>query len=1038
MLNNQPCNQNPSVEQPESSMNHSEHQERGTESMIYSSLSLPETEVKDQLTDQHWENATKERGLDPHWILANCYSVDIKQASEILHYQAKSGGIVIDTPTQIQLRPDKPWRSEKGKKAPKYRTPLKDDYDAILPTNPHDPSYWNDIEKLKSTAYNVDGTPCLLITEGGFKAIAGCSNGLPTLGLCGVEQGLTGSKYDPEGKRFLVPSLRHYAEHGFGFIIGFDADCASNKNVIDAEEKLAFQLEKFGVPVYSITGTWSEVDGKGMDDFIQAKGIEAFREKLVKAEKASEKYQKDDEGDEKKQKPPKPSEIGKELVENFKERWVYCIQFKSWLIYEWEAAGVWSVIDDELIEHLVFLELEYRELDIYRTNRYMSDLIGYLKNKLAISTWEEASRGYLPFNNGVYDLTSGKLHDHSPDFYLTWKLERDYSAIALDCDTILNFLARLANSNSRNYQLLLHYLAALLKGRFDLQKFLYLVGTGGSGKSTFLNLAQKLVGEKNTSTQSLEELEDKHNIMDLFGKRLLALPDQSPISTRKNGNFKRLTGGDPLSGRLLYKNTASFQFQGMSILTSNSFVFPGSAQNWLTRRMILIECNQIIPKQERASGIEKKMEGELEAFTNYLLSIPNETIENVLKGIDESEVNQYSWEYLCQSDGLAAWFNDEIVQEDDAVSPIGSDGYKWKSEEYDPQISSLYASYCHYCRNSGRTPKTTQTFSNDLIELAKQMLGWNVEKKLKKFGGQSKKSIIGLRLRTEQDEDTPLVEELLQEESQVTSPEGNHHNHQVTTKVTTPEAPPEAEGNHGNHQNVPTDESTTTSPLPNDSSNESSNSAVENNEKFEKNGYGGCSTSESNTDKGSEVVTPKDDQAVTGGKGDYSSLDFSTYPSRNSDDYRHKEKRANKCKEQMLACQTKQQLDAFKASGNFSHSEIKWVWNNLMSKQEKSKVKAISDTNQAELLSGEQPKSEHHRWVPLEAKPYGTENDLPQDEIEKLVVQQLLENGEMEEYHLIVAVGQKSPSVRQALGKVAVSSSGKYNDTPTNFWKLKS
>ena len=940
MVKNQPCNQNPSVQSPESSI-------------YYSSLSLPETEVKDQLTDQHWENATKERGLDPHWILANCYSVDIKQASEILHYQAKSGGIVIDTPTQVQLRPDKPWRSDKNKKAPKYRTSLKDDYDAILVNNPNDPTYWNDVEKLKQQAYNIDGTPCLLITEGGFKAIAGCSNGLPTIGLCGVEMGLTGSKHDPEGKRYLIPSLRHYAEHGFGFIIGFDADCASNKAVIDAEKKLNLQLEKFGEPVYTITGTWKEEEGKGLDDYIQNQGIEAFREKLAQAEKVSENNRNLSEEEKKeKEEPPKPSAMAQELADIYKGRWAYCSQFSTWMIYEYDSKGVWRAVKDDYLCHKVLMELESRDLGIYRTNNYMANIVGYLKEKLYIAEWEEDNFQYLPFNNGVYDLSTGKIHQHSPDFRLTWKLERDYSIIALDCETILNFLTRLANGNIRNYQLLLHYLAALLKGRCDLQKFLYLVGTGGSGKSTFLNLAQKLVGEKNTSTQSLEELEDKHNIMDLFGKRLLALPDQSPISTRKNGNFKRLTGGDPLSGRLLYKNTASFQFQGMAIMTSNAFVFPGSAQNWLTRRMILIECSQIIPKKERSSGIEKKMEGELEAFTNYLLSIPDETIEYILKGIDDSEVNQYSWEYLCQSDGLAAWFNDEIIQEDGVVSPIGSDGYKWKSEEYDPQISSLYASYCHYCRNSGRTPKTTQTFSNDLIELSKKMLGWNVEKKLKKFDGKSKKSIIGLRLRTEQDKEVPLVEELLQGEPQVTIPEGNHHNHRVTTKVTTPEAPPEAEGSHGNHQNFPTVKSATTSPLPNDSSNESSNSAVVNNkknEKFEKSGYGVYSDSESTTDKGSEVVTSKDDQAVTGGKGGYSSLDFSTYPSRNSDDLKHKKKKAKKCKNLMLACRTQEELDSFKADGGFSEKELKWVWNYYMTSQEKAKVLSIAKTTQANL-----------------------------------------------------------------------------------------
>jgi hypothetical protein len=36
---------------------------------------------------------------------------------------------------QMQFKPDKPWKGETDKKAPKYRSPL-GDYDAMLPTHP--------------------------------------------------------------------------------------------------------------------------------------------------------------------------------------------------------------------------------------------------------------------------------------------------------------------------------------------------------------------------------------------------------------------------------------------------------------------------------------------------------------------------------------------------------------------------------------------------------------------------------------------------------------------------------------------------------------------------------------------------------------------------------------------------------------------------------------------------------------------------------------------------------------------------------------
>ncbi len=61
----------------------------------------------------------------------------------------------------------------------------------------------------------------------------------------------------------------------------------------------------------------------------------------------------------------------------------------------------------------------------------------------------------------------------------------------------------------------------MLRGRNDLQKFLHLIGGGGSGKSTFTTLLTALIGEENTVTLNLTDLEDKHEIARIFGKRLV-------------------------------------------------------------------------------------------------------------------------------------------------------------------------------------------------------------------------------------------------------------------------------------------------------------------------------------------------------------------------------------------------------------------------------------------------------------------------------------------------------------------------------------
>ncbi len=217
------------------------------------------------LNERHHKECVEKRGLDAQWITANCYSVTANEATQQLGYTAQSDGIWLKGCNhQSQFRPDKPWKAEGDKKAPKYRSQT-GEYDAMLPTHATNPQYWNDIEALKRDAYKVDGHPCLVITEGFFKAIMGCFIGIATIALLGVEMGLTSSKADPQGKRYLVQTLERYAKAGFGFIIAFDADYATKPSVIEAQRKLAYQLKLFKVPVFSATGLWAEVEGKGMD-----------------------------------------------------------------------------------------------------------------------------------------------------------------------------------------------------------------------------------------------------------------------------------------------------------------------------------------------------------------------------------------------------------------------------------------------------------------------------------------------------------------------------------------------------------------------------------------------------------------------------------------------------------------------------------------------------------------------------------------------------------------------------------------------------
>jgi hypothetical protein len=93
------------------------------------------------LCEKH-QRDIKARGLLNDWTRATFRTVAKEEATFYLGYEAKSGGILFcGQTTQMQFRPDRPWKSEtddKNKKAPKCRIPLTDHgCDALLPTSPY-------------------------------------------------------------------------------------------------------------------------------------------------------------------------------------------------------------------------------------------------------------------------------------------------------------------------------------------------------------------------------------------------------------------------------------------------------------------------------------------------------------------------------------------------------------------------------------------------------------------------------------------------------------------------------------------------------------------------------------------------------------------------------------------------------------------------------------------------------------------------------------------------------------------------------------
>lgn len=898
------------------------------------------------LNQDHWHNLIITRDLDPDWMSANSGSVTMEEASELLNMNAKSGGIWLQGWNgQLQVRPDKPWRSDPNKKAPKYRTPAQEAYDLMLPTNPHDENYWDDLEKLKEQCIWIGDTPCILLTEGFFKAIMGCAHGYPTVALCGVEMGLSGKKHDKEEQRYLVETLRWLVENGFGFIIVFDADAAEKKEVIRAEKTLAKQLQKAGAPiVYSITGTWTENLGKGMDDFIQNQGIEAFREKLKQAEPVFGKYENgsDSGNDKKKRNVPSCGEIASYLFDRYRNRLAWDTSIQQWRRYGATQNGVWDKEVSEFVRQLIYTEIatfdQVEEIDITpRLIRATEELLQY---KLAVRQWDVEDRNLLPVQNGVLDLRTHKLMDHSPGFRLTWCLPTHYDPKAT-CEPIKDWLLETCGGDEQLRELLRAYLYGILTGRTDWQKFLELIGAGATGKSTYIRLAIALVGANNVHTTTLKKLEgSRFESACIKDKRLVVITD----SERYTGNvsmLKALTGQDTIPYEVKMKqSTGGFVPRAMVLVAANEQIQSGDYTSGLERRRVSIPFNQKIPESQQRNlielGEENQLHGEfvkyIPGLLNWVLEVNPEQATAMIKNYTNAvpSLGRMKAESLCETNPIADWLDNAIVYRPGYRTQVGvakRDKNPETATQYYSTDEWLYANYCEYCANTQSKPIGLRRFVSLVSDVCVNQLGLNIKRERDSKG----RYFNGLKIRSDQDDDPALITGYSMTDADDT-----------VTDSLTDKSPSNAkfDGYDGSNQI----QSENDNLLFGDSErNNSSNSGINNKET---NQFHPSHSSDPAQSGNSSVTDSSSDSNP-------SVIDYSTFPATRSDDYRHKQKEAQKIRQQFLAIQSKEDMDQLKASYKGQGEQANWVWHNLLTQAERDRIKYAKTIEQSSLFDSQ-------------------------------------------------------------------------------------
>ena len=235
----------------------------------------------------------------------------------------------------------------------------------------------------------------------------------------------------------------------------------------------------------------------------------------------------------------------------------------------------------------------------------------------------DSTENLVNFQNGFFDFHTWSMFPHQKGVISTVQLPLTFDPSKWytldDAPTFKHYLQDLTEGDPQKQQLLLEYMGAILSNipGYRFKQSLFLVGAGNTGKSKYIELICNLLGEQNHASVSFSDLGERFQTGAIYGKRLVCDADMKIQRAKDNGLFMKITGGDPIQVEFKGMNTFTTVHRGYLLFASNALPkWGGNTTDAAYDRMLIIECNNVIPPEKRDPHLPEKLFAERQAIVS--------------------------------------------------------------------------------------------------------------------------------------------------------------------------------------------------------------------------------------------------------------------------------------------------------------------------------------------------------------------------------------------------------------------------------------
>lgn len=329
---------------------------------------------------------------------------------------------------------------------------------------------------------------------------------------------------------------------------------------------------------------------------------------------------------------------------------------------------------------------------------------------------QPAPPNLIGFRNGILNINTGELLPFSPEYIITNKIPWDYNAGAYDeeVDKTLNKMS----CNDTDIRALLEECIGYCFYRMNtIRKAFILTGSGSNGKSTFISVLNRILGDENVSAMDLKNLGDRFSKATLFKKLANIGDDISDEFISDPSLFKKIVSGDRIQAEFKGQDAFEFNPYVKLVFSANSIPRMKDKTGAVISRLVIIPFNATFNENDPDFDPDIKRKLCCQTSIEYFIKLGVDGLQRVLmnKRFTKSvKVQKELDDYEEFNNPVIGFFKEQ------------DEGYIFRED-----IKTIHLAYSAYCQENGYIPESSNQFGRTVKSL------YGVESKQKTINKKS-------------------------------------------------------------------------------------------------------------------------------------------------------------------------------------------------------------------------------------------------------------------------------------------------------------